>query len=175
MSSAPTHRASGALHVRSHHRLRTLVTRFAGCLRQVGEIQRRVLRLRAASLSRRQTAGRLGLSVSRVAQAERRGLRRLASLGRAGACAPAGSAAASSSPAPAAGTALDPGDPAGGSLARPADRGAVKGVSAHGAGDRSGPSVPLPPTAPGKALVALAFALGLLALVYLVRRELQRR
>ena len=76
---------------------------------------------------------------------------------------------------PTAGTALDPSNPTGGSPASSADRGAVRGVSAHGAGDRSGPSVPLPPTAPGKALVALALALGLLALVFLVRRELQRR
>ncbi|HYV17109.1 MAG TPA: hypothetical protein VE972_13945 [Conexibacter sp.] len=126
------------------------------------------------AFSREQTARRLGLSPVRVARIERRGLRRLAALGRSGSCTRASAASSKLPLALTAAPSIDPRAGAGAGLSA-GDRGAVKGVSAHGGSERNGPSVPLPPSPPGGTLIVLAFAAGILALILLVRRELSRR
>jgi hypothetical protein len=175
--------ANGHRHVRTRRRLHAIVRRLQGCLVQVGTTERRVLTLRAGigavgAFSRERTARRLGLSPLRVARIERRGLRRLAALGRSGGCT---RPSAATSKLPLALTAAPSIDPRGGAgagasaSASSGDRGAVKGVSAHGGPERDAPSVPLPPRPPGGTLIVLAFAAGILALILLVRRELSRR
>jgi hypothetical protein len=86
--------------------LRRAVLRFQGCLERVPRAERRVLALRAGvgiarTRSRTEVARITGLRRARVARLERRGLRRLRALARAGACAlatgAAGTAVATSS------------------------------------------------------------------------------
>jgi hypothetical protein len=80
--------------------------RLKGCLGRVPRAERRVLKLRAGvgiarTRSRAQVARITGISRARVARLERRGLRHLRALGRAGACAvtpTAGSSAAAGLP-----------------------------------------------------------------------------
>jgi hypothetical protein len=75
---------------RYEQRLRRTVSRYRGCLAAVDPDSRRVLKLRAGidgrPLSRGETARRLDTSTRQVARLERRGLRRLQTLGRGGAC-----------------------------------------------------------------------------------------
>jgi hypothetical protein len=72
--------------------LRRAVARLQGCLARVPRAERRVLVLRAGigiarTRSRAEVARMTGLQRARVARLERRGLRQLRALGRAGACA----------------------------------------------------------------------------------------
>ena len=101
--------------------LRRAVLRFQGCLSRVPRAERRVLTLRAGvgaarTHSRTEVARITHLRRARVIRLERRGLRRLHALGRAGACQ---DAEATSALAPAGtGTTLPPGSTPGGASRR---------------------------------------------------------
>jgi hypothetical protein len=90
-------RAHGAARARKRDRdLRRAVVRLQACLGRVPRAERRVLRLRAGvgidhTRSRADVARITGIRRARVASLERRGLRRLRALERAGACGPASS------------------------------------------------------------------------------------
>jgi hypothetical protein len=76
---------------RRDRRLRRVVAELGGCLHTLGDLQRRVLVLRAGfgaarPHSRRAVAGRLDTSIRRIARAERRGLRELRRSAGAGRC-----------------------------------------------------------------------------------------
>jgi hypothetical protein len=78
--------------VKRERRLRETVARATGCLDDLSQGQRRVLRLRAGvgeqpARSRTGVAERLNISVKRVARLETTGLRRLRTLAGRGACA----------------------------------------------------------------------------------------
>jgi hypothetical protein len=77
--------------VRRERRLRTTIRRLQDCLGGLSRLERRVLVLRAGigagpARSRARVARRLDVSVRRVARTERRGLRTLHGLARAGRC-----------------------------------------------------------------------------------------
>jgi hypothetical protein len=116
--------------------LRRAVVRLQGCLGQLPHLERRVLVLRAGvgighPRSRARVARITGLRRARVARLERRGLRQLRALGRAGACpVSTGAAQTTTIAAPAVGG----GPVAGGG--QPAGRGGVLGEHKSG-GDQS--------------------------------------
>jgi hypothetical protein len=163
------------------------VLRFQGCLGDMPRSERRVLELRAGvglprTRTRAEVARLTGLRRTRVARLERRGLKRLNALAKAGTCASASStgafpaAAGNGAAAPAADpkhpSSADKG-PAIGVLGAPESEGATKskGSSAvetaikrpiiHGLGT----TLDLGP-------LLLAFALG--GLLYVVSREIRR-
>jgi hypothetical protein len=113
------------------------VLRLQGCLGQVSRSERRVLLLRAGvgiarTRSRAEVAHITGLRRARVTRLERRGLRHLRALGRAGACAESMGARQTTIAAPPAS-----GPPPGGG---PAGRGDVLAQHQSGSGHRSGHS-----------------------------------
>jgi hypothetical protein len=171
----PTRGPSGSPKV---PRVEQVVVRLRQCLGAVGDVQRRVLVLRAGlgsrpALSPRQVARRLGRDSAQVRRIERRGLRRLRTLARAGACAPADM--------PAGGSDDLVGDASVGATGGPgasgdAPRGAVKGVTASSPEEGgSGPLVSLPSESGsillGTLLLALAGAIVLFAVHHEVRRH----
>jgi hypothetical protein len=186
-TSAPASTAARARRTavaRAQRRLERTVTRLRGCLSSLAAGERRVLVLRAglglrAPMSRVRVAQRLRLGVTRVRQIERRGLRRLGAAGRAGSCSPAGAAAtsprilllAASLPTSA------PVSPTGAHRASDTvGRSEVKGVSAHGSYRAPVPGVSLPLVGHSRdLLLLLVIAAAVVALGFLVRRELPRR
>jgi outer membrane biosynthesis protein TonB len=176
---------SRAAKVRHRERaLRRTVLRFLGCLSRVPRAERRVLALRAGvgrarPHSRTEVAHITHLRRARVIRLERRGLRRLHALSRAGACQDAES---SSAVAPAGTTsALPTGSP-------PAGRGGVlaehhSSASKDGGaqGQRTPPTAQLsisrPPGTPGGSSFDLALVLAplaVLAFLLVITREIRR-
>jgi hypothetical protein len=127
-------RAHGAARARKRDRdLRRAVVRLQGCLGRVPRAERRILRLRAGvgidhTRSRADVARITGIRRARVASLERRGLRRLRALERAGACTPAPTsstvAPGTMAAIPVSGSGAPPADAPGGSGATK-DRGQV--------------------------------------------------
>ncbi len=168
---------------RRDHALRRAVLRLQGCLPRVPRSERRVLTLRAGvgaarAHSRTEVARITHLRRARVITLERRGLRRLHALGRTGACQDTQTASATSPPAAA-------GAPPPGSA--PGTRGAVlaerqvSDKTAGGAQRHRKPTAELsisrPPIAPGTGgfdLTLVFAALGVLAFVFVVTREVKR-
>jgi hypothetical protein len=164
-------------------RLRRTVRRLASCLDELPSRQRRVLVLRAGvgprdPISRRRVARRLDLPVRRVARIERRGMRRLLSLGRCGA-APntsepgAATAAASGPPAhPLATRAVAGGDGPAASAAEPGS--GVEGTF-DTSKDDSRPPTFVPPLGQDEAadLSLVLVLLGAALLGYALQRELR--
>jgi hypothetical protein len=186
--------------IRRERRLREIVNETSGCLGHLGELQRRVLSMRAGvgpaePRSRRSVARALDRSVSRVRRAERRGLERLRAL-RAAPCAQSAAAASGSAYAygtPAAMAAVA-GGPTGGAapvtpVAAPRPRSDVAGESASGEPEHDGgnggqsiPPLPGDPAVPGVQeatspsgivlLIGLLVAAGVVALIVTgVRRD----
>jgi hypothetical protein len=175
---------------RRERALRRDVERFQGCLASVPRSERRVLALRAGvgtarPHSRTEVARITHLKRKRVVTLERRGLRRLRALARAGACAPAGGSSATAAMAPGTGTALPPAGGASG------DRGVVlaehhssapskDGASAEGESERKRPTAELSisrPLAPGGDSFDLALVLAplaVLAFLLVITREIRR-
>jgi hypothetical protein len=156
-------RAHGVTRARERDRdLRRAVVRLQGCLGRVPRAERRVLRLRAGvgidhTRSRADVARITGIRRARVASLERRGLRRLRALERAGACAPAST---SSTIAPGTMAAV----PVSGSGAPPADApqssGDTKDRGQVLAERQSGSSKPAKPANEGDASPSLRVPLG---------------
>jgi hypothetical protein len=175
---------SPAAKVRRRERaLRRAVLRFQGCLSQVPRSERRVLTLRAGvgparPHSRTEVARITHLRRSRVVTLERRGLRRLHALGRSGDCQDARTASAAaplaSAAAPPAGSA--PGGP--GAVLAEHQVSDSRPAGAHGHRKPTAElSISRPPVAPGTGgfdLTLVFAALGLLAFVFVVTREVKR-
>ena len=168
---------------RRNRALRRSVLRFQGCLWQVPRSERRVLTLRAGvgssrAYSRTEVARITHLRRARVVTLERRGLRRLHNLGRTGTCQDAQTASAA---APVATAATPPtGSAPGGRGAVPAEH-QVSDSKAAGAQAHHKPTAELaisrPAIAPGTSgfdLTLVFAALGLLAFVFVVTREVKR-
>lgn len=163
--------------------LRRSVLRFQGCLSQIPRSERRVLTLRAGvgssrAHSRTEVARITHLRRARVITLERRGLRRLHTLGRTGTCQDAQTASAA---APVATAATPPtGSAPDGRGAVPAEH-QVSDSKAAGAQAHHKPTAELaisrPAIAPGTSgfdLTLVFAALGLLAFVFVVTREVKR-
>ena len=123
--------------VKRERRLRETVARATGCLDDLSQGQRRVLRLRAGvgegpARSRTNVAKRLDISVRRVARLETTGLRRLRTLANRGACA---TVAPSTVTAAAVTTSTDPFATESAPTGRPADKGSGR-ASGGGESDR---------------------------------------
>ena len=175
---------SPAAKVRRRDRaLRRAVLRFQGCLSRVPRAERRVLTLRAGvgaarTHSRTEVARITHLRRTRVITLERRGLRRLHALGRAGACqdAPQTSAAA---PVVAAGT-PPPGSAPGGRGAVLAEHQVSDSRPAGAQGTASPPpscrsAVPRSSPAPaGSISPSSSRRSAVLAFVFVVTREVKR-
>jgi hypothetical protein len=167
--------------------LRSTVLRFRGCLSRVPRSERRVLSLRAGvgrlrAHTRSEVARITHLRRARVIKLERRGLRRLRALNRAGACQDAGAATTAMTVAPGTGTGT-PAPPAG----TPGDRTAVLAEHHSGANQDSGSqgkperaelSISRPSTSgPGGSSFDLALVLGplaFLAFLLVITREVRR-
>jgi hypothetical protein len=163
--------------------LRRSVLRFQGCLSQLPRSERRVLTLRAGvgssrARSRTEVARITHLRRARVITLERRGLRRLHTLGRTGTCQDAQTASPS---APVATAATPPtGSAPDGRGVVPAEH-QVSDSKAAGAQAHHKPTAELaisrPANAPGTSgfdLTLVFAALGLLAFVFVVTREVKR-
>ena len=163
--------------------LRRSVLRFQGCLSQVPRSERRVLTLRAGvgssrAHSRTEVARITHLRRARVITLERRGLRRLHTLGRTDTCEDAQTASAA---APVATAATPPtGSAPDGRGAVPAEH-QVSDSKAAGAQAHHKPTAELaisrPAIAPGTSgfdLTLVFAAFGLLAFVFVVTREVKR-
>lgn len=163
--------------------LRRSVLRFQGCLSQIPRSERRVLTLRAGvgssrAHSRTEVARITHLRRARVITLERRGLRRLHTLGRTGTCQDAQTASAA---APVATAATPPtGSAPDGRGAVPAEH-QVSDSKAAGAQAHHKPTAEMaisrPAIAPGTSgfdLTLVFAALGLLAFVFVVTREVKR-
>jgi hypothetical protein len=172
---------------RREHALRRDVLRLKGCLASVPRSERRVLALRAGvgrarPHSRTEVARITHLKRKRVVTLERRGLRRLRALGRAGACGvPTGTTTAAVM-APGMGTAQPPTGPSGDRSSVLAERHS-SGESKEGGsaeGQRKPPSAQLSisrPSAPGSDDFDLALVLAplaILAFLLVITREVRR-
>jgi hypothetical protein len=168
--------------------LRSTVLRFRGCLSRVPRSERRVLSLRAGvgrlrAHTRSQVARITHLRRARVIKLERRGLRRLRELNRAGACQDAGAAATTAMTfAPGTGTGT-PAPPAGTSGDRSAvlaehHSSASKDSGSQGKPERAELSISRPSTSgPGGSSFDLALVLGplaFLAFLLVITREVRR-
>jgi hypothetical protein len=168
--------------------LRSTVLRFRGCLSRVPRSERRVLSLRAGvgrlrAHTRSQVARITHLRRVRVIKLERRGLRRLRELNRAGACQDAGAAATTAVTfAPGTGTGT-PTPPAGTSGDRSAvlaehHSSASKDSGSQGKPERAELSISRPSTSgPGGSSFDLALVLGplaFLAFLLVITREVRR-
>jgi hypothetical protein len=175
---------SAAAKVRRRERaLRRAVLRFRGCLSRVPRAERRVLTLRAGvgaarPHSRTQVARITHLRRTRVVTLERRGLRRLHALGRTGDCREARTAPAA---APVAGAAAPPAGSASGGPGAVLAEQQVHDSRPAGAQGHHKPTAELsisrPTIAPGTGgfdLTLVFAALGLLAFVFVVTREVKR-
>ena len=167
--------------------LRSTVLRFRGCLSRVPRSERRVLSLRAGvgrlrAHTRSQVARITHLRRARVIKLERRGLRRLRALNRAGACQDAGAATTAMTVAPGTGTGT-PAPPAGTSGDRSAvlaehHSSASKDSGSQGKPERAELSISRPSTSgPGGSSFDLALVLGplaFLAFLLVITREVRR-
>lgn len=182
-SSNGLSRSPAAKARRRDRALRRSVLRFQGCLSQIPRSERRVLTLRAGvgssrAHSRTEVARITHLRRARVITLERRGLRRLHTLGRTGTCEDAQTASAA---APVATAATPPtGSAPDGRGAVPAEH-QVSDSKAAGAQAHHKPTAELaisrPAIAPGTSgfdLTLVFAALGLLAFVFVVTREVKR-
>jgi hypothetical protein len=163
--------------------LRRAVLRFQGCLARVPRAERRVLTLRAGvgaarTHSRTEVARITHLRRARVIKLERRGLRRLHALGRAGACQ---DTAATSAIAPTGtGTALPPGSAPGGRGAVLAEHHANHSKNGGSQGQRKPNaelSISRPSGIPGGGSFDLALVLAplaVLAFLLVTMREVRR-
>jgi hypothetical protein len=187
-TSARSHSSKGlsdpVAKVRRRERaLRRAVLRFQGCLSRVPRAERRVLTLRAGvgaarTHSRTEVARITHLRRTRVVTLERRGLRRLRALGRTGDCQDAQTASAA---APVATAAAPPAGSAPGGRAAVLSEHQVSDSRPAGAQGHPKPTAELsisrPPIAPGTGgfdLTLVFAALGLLAFVFVVTREVKR-
>jgi hypothetical protein len=173
---------------RRERALRRDVLRLQGCLASVPRSERRVLALRAGvgrarPHTRTEVARITHLKRKRVVTLERRGLRRLRALGRAGACGvPTGSTTTAAVMAPGMGTAQPPTGPSGDRSSVLAERhssgSSKEGGSAEG--QRKPPSAQLSisrPSAPGGDDFDLALVLAplaILAFLLVITREVRR-
>jgi hypothetical protein len=167
--------------------LRSTVLRFRGCLSRVPRSERRVLSLRAGvGRLRAHTRGEVArithLRRARVIKLERRGLRRLRALNRAGVCQDAGAATTAMTVAPGTGTGT-PAPPAGTSGDRSAvlaehHSGASKDSGSQGKPERAELSITRPSTSgPRGSSFDVALVLGplaLLAFLLVITREVRR-
>jgi hypothetical protein len=167
--------------------LRSTVLRFRGCLSRVPRSERRVLSLRAGvgrlrAHTRSEVARITHLRRARVIKLERRGLRRLRALNRAGACQDAGAATTAMTVAPGTGTGT-PAPPAGTSGDRSAvlaehHSGASQDSGSQGKPERAELSISRPSTSgPGGGSFDLALVLGplaFLAFLLVITREVRR-
>jgi hypothetical protein len=167
--------------------LRSTVLRFRGCLSRVPRSERRVLSLRAGvgrlrAHTRSEVARITHLRRARVIELERRGLRRLRALNRAGACQEGGAATTAMTVAPGTGTGT-PAPPAGTSGDRSAvlaehHSGASQDSGTQGKPERAELSISRPSTSgPGGSSFDLALVLGplaFLAFLLVITREVRR-
>jgi hypothetical protein len=173
---------------RRERALRRDVARLQGCLASVPRSERRVLALRAGlgrarPHSRTEVARITHLKRKRVVTLERRGLRRLRALARAGVCGSAGGSSTAVAMAPGTGTALPPSGGASG------DRGSVLAEHHSSAPSKDGASAederkrPMAelsisrPSAPGGDSFDLALVLAplaVLAFLLVITREIRR-
>jgi hypothetical protein len=173
---------------RRERALRRDVLRLQDCLASVPRSERRVLALRAGvgrarPHSRTEVARITHLKRKRVVTLERRGLRRLRALGRAGACGvPTGSTTTAAVMAPGMGTAQPPIGPSGDRSSVLAER-HTSGESKEGGsaeGQRKPPSAQLSisrPSAPGSDdfdLALILAPLAILAFLLVITREVRR-
>jgi hypothetical protein len=167
--------------------LRRTVLRFHGCLARVPRSERRVLSLRAGvgrlrPHTRTEVARITHLPRARVVKLERRGLRRLRALNRAGACQDAGATTTVAMAAPGTGTAVPPA--AGGSgqrsgvLAEHHSSASSKDGGSQGKPERGELSISRPATSgPAGSSFDLALVLGplaFLAFLLVITREVRR-
>ncbi|MGZ6643721.1 MAG: hypothetical protein ACXVFT_18095 [Solirubrobacteraceae bacterium] len=165
--------------------LRRTVLRFHGCLSRVPRSERRVLSLRAGvgrlrAHTRSEVARITHLRRARVVQLERRGLRRLRALNRAGACQDAGATTAVTA-APGTGTPVPPAGTSGqrgAVLAEHHSSAASKGNGSQGRPERAELSISRPSTGlAGGSSFDLALVLGplaFLAFLLVITREVRR-
>ena len=175
---------------RRERALRRDVERLQGCLASVPRSERRVLALRAGvgrarPHSRTEVARITHLKRKRVVTLERRGLRRLRALARAGVCGGAGGSSTAAAMPPGTGTALPPGGGPSG------DRGAVRaehhssapskdGAGGEAEGERKRPTAelsisrPLPPGGDSFDLALVLAPLAVLAFLLVITREIRR-
>ena len=178
---------SRAARVRQRERdLRRTVLRFHGCLSRVPRSERRVLSLRAGvgrlrPHTRSEVARITHLRRARVVKLERRGLRRLRALNRAGACQDAGASTTAMTAAPGTGTPLPPAGTSGqrgAVLAEHHSSAASKDSGSQGKPERAELSISRPATGvPGGSSFDLALVLGplaFLAFLLVITREVRR-
>ncbi|HZV75282.1 MAG TPA: sigma factor-like helix-turn-helix DNA-binding protein [Conexibacter sp.] len=169
----------------AQRRLERAVARLQACLSGLTERERRILTLRAGlgpgpALSRAQVARLLDLSLTRTGQIERRGLRRLGALDRAGRCAGGGGVSTAWLWGSASGSTPLLATPTGGMehAADPASRPrfGIEGVIASGGGSGRGSGFDAlpPPLGHGSDETLLILLALLAALGLLVRWELRR-
>ena len=176
---------SPAAKVRRRDRaLRRTVLRFQGCLSRVPRAERRVLALRAGvgrarPHSRTEVARITHLRRARVVRLERRGLRRLHALGRAGACQDAESGSAV--PAPSTTSTLPTGSPPAGRSGVLAEHHSSASKDGGSHGQRKPPTAELsisrPSGTPGGGSFDLALViapLAVLAFLLVITREVRR-
>ena len=166
--------------------LRRTVLRFHGCLSRVPRSERRVLSLRAGvgrlrPHTRSEVARITHLRRARVVKLERRGLRRLRALDRAGACQDAGASTTAMTAAPGTGTPLPPAGTSGqrgAVLAEHHSSAASKDSGSQGKPERAELSISRPATGvPGGSSFDLALVLGplaFLAFLLVITREVRR-
>ena len=166
--------------------LRRTVLRFHGCLSRVPRSERRVLSLRAGvgrlrPHTRSEVARITHLRRARVVKLERRGLRRLRALNRAGACQDAGASTTAMTAAPGTGTPLPPAGTSGqrgAVLAEHHSSAASKDSGSQGKPERAELSISRPATGvPGGSSFDLALVLGplaFLAFLLVITREVRR-
>jgi hypothetical protein len=167
--------------------LRRAVVRLQGCLARVPRAERRVLTLRAGigiarTRSRAEVARITGLHRARVARLERRGLRQLRALGRAGGCAVSSGGAETAFAGVPAGGSTHSGGPAGrGGVLAERGSDASPTPTSHEAESASRPKANLPIARPelGGAgdefdLAIVFIPLAVLAFVLVMIREARR-
>jgi hypothetical protein len=172
---------------RRERALRRDVLRLKGCLASVPRSERRVLALRAGvgrarPHSRTEVARITHLKRKRVVTLERRGLRRLRALGRAGACGVPAASTTATVMAPGMGTAQPPAGPSGDRSSVLAERhsSAESNEGGSAEGQRKPPSARLSisrPSAPGSDDFDLALVLAplaVLAFLLVITREVRR-
>ena len=185
-SSGATDNSRAAKVLRRDRALRRAVLRFHGCLSRIPRAERRVLTLRAGvgaarTHSRTEVARITHLRRARVIKLERRGLRRLHALARAGACQDADATSAAVQ-AGTPGTALPPGGTPGGRGAVLAEHHSADSKDGGSRGQQSKPNAELsisrPSGIPGDGSLDLALVLAplaVLAFLLVVTREARNR
>jgi hypothetical protein len=166
--------------------LRRTVLRFHGCLSRVPRSERRVLSLRAGvgrlrPHTRSEVARITHLRRARVIKLERRGLRRLRALNRAGACQDAGAPTTAVTAAPGTGTSVPPSGGSGqrgGVLAEHHSSAASRDSGSQRKPEQAELSISRPSTGgPGGGSFDLALVLGplaFLAFLLVITREVRR-